>query len=278
MSSNVILSKSPSGYADRVVRDLQISSPPVSSDQVLEYFGIQLSFFSSIDMVSRIGTDGVELDIPAFLWTKSNTGHIFVNSDNSRSRQRFSIFHECAHFDIPWHRHSSYVCKDTDLAISYRFEDEKEAHEYAARVMFPQHLFVPDTRALPSNIESIKTLSVRYSASFEATAIRYTQVHSGQCAVIYLMRNDNGSNEFPYVVRYAVKSRDFHRFIKPGDKVRECELISEVFSERTELEGEIPAYVFGSKKGHSYVATLKPHGPDNVCAFVYMEDPWYKIF
>jgi len=156
---------------------------------------------------------------------------------------------------------------------------EKEAFEYAGQLIFPQELFTGDLMSVSTGLDSIEILSERYWASFEATAIRYVQAHPNPCAIVYILLNpEAGETSCAFSVRYCVKSKRFHRYWKPGQGILYDDSIASCLQYRQRVQGEIPAKVFGSSKGHSYMVDLKPHGIGQVCAFLKMEDRQTTIF
>jgi hypothetical protein len=192
-----------------------------------------------------------------------------VREGDLEERQRLSVFHECGHFDIPWHRELSYICDCGECDDKKMNKHEKEAFRYASDLLFPRKQFFDDLLNLPISFNSIKQLAYRYLASFEATAIKYITYNPGMCAVLYLTENTSGNAlEFPYRVKYSVKSNNFHRYWRPSAVVMHHEDIDKCFREQQTILTEIPATVFGSTKKHSYKAELRPYGPDQICALL----------
>jgi len=213
------------------------------------------------------------MHIPALLHQEGESATIFVKGCDSQERQRLSIFHECGHFDLPWHgHHAGYLC---DCGLSERVPDkrlEKEAFEYASRLLFPHEAFCTDIRSQTASLSTISHLAVRYQASFEATSIHYVTIHPGQCALLYLLRNPEKTRGAPFIVRYSVKSNRFHRFWRPGEPIRLHDLLAEAFLKKEIQYGQIPANVFGSQKKHKYWAEVWPFGPDQLRVFLHVRD------
>lgn len=229
-----------------------------------------------MELENRIGR---KMYAPAFLITLDDHAQIVVKGSDSEERQRLSVFHEIGHYDLPWHHGLNFACDCREGGNGMLKVLEKEAFEYAGRVIFPQEWFIGDLMSVSTGLDGIKILSKRYGASFEATAIRYVQAHPGLCAVVYLQSNpDADATGFPFTVRYSVTSKRFYGYWKPGQGVHHHDLIASSLQYGQRVQGEIPARVFGSSKSHSYLMDLKPHGIGQVCAFLKMEDRQTTIF
>jgi len=257
-------------YAQRVLKGLESMEPPIQVDPILEYFGLELRLFNPqyITQIPRFRRFR-NIELPAFLDYNQDKPTIYIEESNNIPRQRLSVFHECGHFDIPWHRGKSYFCecifRDSKSVSRY----EREAFAYASSIMFPFQTFNEDIKSMPIGIKTLHQLSERYQASFEATSIKYISSNPGQCAVVYLTENTSGNAiEFPYRVKYSIVSSNFHRFWAPRKLVKHHYDLERCFREKKNILTEIPATVFGSTKKHSYIADLRPYGPDRVCVLL----------
>ena len=266
-------------YANRTLNDLGVKEPPVKTGPILDYFDIQLLRTDDDEMTELENRIGEKMHVPAFLITLNGLARIVVKGSDSEERQRLSVFHEMGHYDLPWHDEMNFACDCAVNGHSNLKALEKEAFEYAGLMMFPQNWFTDDLMSMPTGLDSIQILAARHDASFEATAIRYVQAHPGLCAIVYVRPNPVADETgCPFSVRYCVKSRRFHRYWKPGQGVYHHDLIASSLQYGQRVQGDIPARVFGSSKGHSYLVDLKPLGVDQVCAFLMMEDSQTTIF
>lgn len=266
-------------FARRVLDDLGLKEPPIQIQPVLDYFGINLHLVNLQAESEFQRITGERIEVPAFLYREGDNAHIFVREGDSVTRQRLSIFHECGHYHLPWHDGASYFCDCKDTSGSWIKRLEKEAFEYAEHLMFPPDAFYEDLRNISLDFLNIEVMSDRYVASFEATANKFVKCHPDSYAVFYLRPNPKAdSSGYPFLVRYFVKSRWFHGFWRPGAEVWGNELIEKCFLYNECFKGEIPAYVFGSKKSHVFEAELKPHGPDQVCALLRIPNSQISLF
>ncbi|MDD4051046.1 MAG: ImmA/IrrE family metallo-endopeptidase [candidate division Zixibacteria bacterium] len=264
-------------YSGRVLEELGLSQPPIPVEPILEYFGLPLyrtddptfdPLPEHLREISKAATAGLCIgDDFAFIW---------VNGEDSEGRQRLGVFHECGHFDIPWHRGHSYVCNMESTAKELMSKLEQEAFRYASKMIFPTAAFREDLMSAPIGVPSISGLADRYQASFEATAIRYIESNPGMCAGMYLRPNPaTESTDSPYVVKYSIKSKRFHHYWKPGEAISYHDQIESCFLSNRSITCEIPASVFGSQKKHSYLVEMRPYGPEQM--FVLLNIPERQI-
>lgn len=261
-------------YTDRVLKDIGWKEPPICTQPVLEYFGIRLWRVGRGIMAELENRTGDHFDVPAALVERNDEAIILVNQDDPLERQRLSIFHECAHFDLPWHHgHSYFVCETEGRDDDMVSDLEREAYDYGGRVIFPEKLFRDDIMSMPVALSTITTLSGRYQASFEATALHYAKRHPGLCAILYLQLNSKANESgCPFLVRYSVSSRRFIYFWKKGTLINYDDLIAGCFRYRQELRGEITLPVSGRQLRKSFLCELRPYGSQQVCALVSVPD------
>jgi len=268
-------------YASRVLKELEIKEPPVLYGSILEYFGIELDWITPEDEEEFERRSHKKIEIPAILIHRNNKPTVFVRKSDMRERRRLSIFHECGHFDIPWHCQNDYACDCSDVVTIHKQTDEKEAFEYARSIMFPPALFYEDIRNLPVSLETVELLAKRYRASFAATANNYVTFVPAQCAIIYLQLNPEAdATGCPFMVNYSIKSKthEFHRYWRKGELISHHGILENCFHYKERLTGEIPAIVFGSSKTHVYISEVRPYGNDQICVFLKIPNRQIRIF
>lgn len=267
-------------YADRVINDLKIKEPPVLYNPVLEYFGLELK---PID--EQIELKFMELmgsrDIPnAFLLSANGKGKVYVKQYEKQPRKRLSIFHECAHHDLPWHSGHDFFCNCYETDHNHNKEIEREAFEYAANLIFPGLLFFDDIHSMPIQFQTIEILAKRYNASFAATAINFVKKTPEKCALILLKFNPNyEEGGAPFCVDYSIISRTFrqYRFWEKGALIFYNDYIMSCFEHKRSWECEIPACVFGSNKELIYKVNLRHYG-DGVFALLHIPNRQTSLF
>ncbi len=264
-------------YAKRVLDDLSVKEPPVLYRPVLEYFGIGLHEYTRQTEMEFMQQNGAIISAPAFLIKSNGNPRIYIKEDETQERRRLSIFHECGHFDLPWHEKFNFICDCGCINPNDHKKVEKEAFEYAARLMFPDFLFFDDLHSMPLNIQTIGLLAKRYNASFIATAINFVKLNPFKCAMILLEYNYNVNEDgYHYRVLYSVKSKRFHRYWHKDDGVFYNDFIQSCFEYGRYWEEEIPAVVFGSEKKICYQAFMRKYG-DQVFVLLVSPDNQGKL-
>jgi hypothetical protein len=108
----------------------------------------------------------------ARIFGRSDEAIISVNSDSSKTRQRFSVAHELGH----WHHHRGQLlfCRSSDIGEnSGRSQAEKVANKFAADLLMPGFLFDPHVAAIPKlTFSSLVAVARDFRVSRTAAAIR----------------------------------------------------------------------------------------------------------
>ena len=105
-------------------------------------------------------------------------------------RARFSVLHEVAHYVLPDHQHTLYVCDAAGMSFRTRLELEREANEFAAELLFHGDRFTLAANSHPIAAPTVKQLADRYMASFEATARRMVERNFRPCMLIVFARRN----------------------------------------------------------------------------------------
>lgn len=129
-------------------------------------------------------------------------------------RARFTVLHEIGHYVLPSHRRDLYLCDDADLGLWTRNDLEREANEFAADLMFQGDRFTLEASTIPVSAASVKSLSEKCGASFEATARRLAAKSFRPCMLVVFEPDPSASiidtTQTPrWVVKYAVPSPSF---------------------------------------------------------------------
>ncbi len=132
---------------------------------------------------------------------------------------RFSVFHEIAHYVLPNHQESFFLCLQSDLegrSVFNKAELEKEANHFAAEIMFNKDFFSRVASDMKLNAMTIKTLKEQFKTSIEATArhlIEKTQKPA--LLVVYAKKPTEGeldpAKEAVWDVKYCIPSKPFKR-------------------------------------------------------------------
>lgn len=128
-----------------------------------------------------------------------------------------------------------------------RKRDERQANIYAGEMIMPSQWFMPAARDLPVGMAAVETLSKRFQASFEATAIRYAQACPDKCAVIAVEPIRDSAGDFSgFTVLYCRRGeRGFLRGVRQGVQLP----FSGLFAMAWDASGHIGGIVSGGLLG-----------------------------
>lgn len=262
-------------YAQNLYNKLDLPIP-VDENKILEHLRLKLNKFDGSEQ-PEIRKELQE----ACSWLKrdlNGKGIIYLNMDVSPTRRRLSIFHECGHFVLPWHKEINHFCTEHDVdGISHK-EREKEAFLFASELMFPAKYFSSDLKTLPLSIQTVESLRRKYDGSLEATAITYVERNPKACAlVVSEINNNENKNDYPLITKYFVPSKPFSknikRYVKPKTNISKDNLIYKAFKNKQLTCGEIPAKELGSSKSWVYCSeNLSFNSDDSVLSLVWFED------
>lgn len=135
-----------------------------------------------------------------------------VDPNLSGNRARFSVLHEIGHYVLPSHQHMLFVCDDRGMSPSTRLQIEREANEFAADLLFQGGRFTLEANSQPITAATVKVLSEKYLASFEATARRIVERNFRPCMLV-VFQNQKGQIDLDAVPiwskKYTVASMPF---------------------------------------------------------------------
>ena len=139
-----------------------------------------------------------------------------IASDNKLSpeRMRFSVCHEVAHYVLPSHQYSFYLCDKKGLSFSTQSILEKEANEFAVNLLFMGDRFALEANSQKISAETVKRLGEKYNVSFEATARRLVEKSFRPCMLVVFEKESDRSCidldlEQTWKVRYCIASPSF---------------------------------------------------------------------
>jgi Zn-dependent peptidase ImmA (M78 family) len=142
-------------------------------------------------------------------------------------RLRFTIAHEVAHY-LLGHR----IPSEMELGMTSPFSEhqEREADVFATEFLMPEAWVLPLCAAPPS-FAAIQTIAQTFRMSNMASAVRFVELTSAPCAVVY---SENGhvvwakrSRTFPNRIPAQLKigegalAHDFHELRPLGEDVRD---------------------------------------------------------
>jgi hypothetical protein len=283
------LTAKPFIYGRALLKGLGTQGHYVDENELVDFLGYEIKPLNPEEHRERIEIMGLgDIFDDTCAITYYYESYMFISESIAPTRRRCSIFHEAGHDYNDFHPKGVVsIARGSEVdAASYKII-ERDAFYTGSEVMFPLKHFISDSTSLPLQFSSVKSTSQKYSASFEATAIRYALTNQNVMAVVVVKENDLSSPlslkshplpedalpieippsykpSAPYTppaplrVQYCVTSHNFSKFIKPSTGINEDNLIYKTWKSKLALTGEIPASVFGSSQQFSYTAECIP--------------------
>lgn len=133
---------------------------------------------------------------------KNGRAIITLNSKiQNPKRKRFILAHEFGHFMLHTNSVPAFNCNVEDF-VDWQGtrREEAEANRFAANLLMPPTIFKSACDGMGFNLSNIDALSDRFQSSFMSTAIRFVELGSYPCAVVYSKDK---------IVKWAAFSSDF---------------------------------------------------------------------
>lgn len=113
-----------------------------------------------------------------------NRAFITVNTQTSRSRQRFSIGHELGHW--MWDRGKMALSCSKELQDGRWYGTDKEtlANKFASDLLLPASMFTPRAHLRDATLETAKELADTFQTSLTATTLRLVNLGSYPCMAV----------------------------------------------------------------------------------------------
>lgn len=142
-------------------------------------------------------------------------GIILINSNTRHHRKRFTLGHELGHFLLPRHGHSMTCTKqDLNARENAKLDNynriESEANQFSAELLMPNSLCKKqkEFNSYPS-IVGITNIAEHFDVSFQASAIRFADIHD--CPIALIISKNNR-------VVFGYKRNDFPFWLKVGKR------------------------------------------------------------
>lgn len=173
---------------------------------------------------------------------------VAVDSKLKDERKKFSALHEIAHYVIPSHQNTMYLCDTKGMSYKTNLTFEKEANDLAANLLFKGSLFSIDAADKKITVASIKELKYKYGASFEAAARRFVE-KSLKPAMLIVFKKSDGTPHIDvdaipkWDVRYCIASPTFGKIYFTGVKGSVSDDISKKFMGHRDIGDTIAAEI-----------------------------------
>jgi Zn-dependent peptidase ImmA (M78 family)/DNA-binding XRE family transcriptional regulator len=159
---------SPRDTADALLEAADITSPPVPVEDLVRDCGVRVLAWDFQDIDGLV----LELDAGAVIW---------VNGEQARTRQRFTLAHELGHHLLR-HADTFHLDLGGDLAPNatgghpnYDWRAERAANEFAASLLMPASI----VRRAASTVSDVATLASQFKVSPAAMGFRLTALNIG---------------------------------------------------------------------------------------------------
>jgi len=155
------------------LNELGISEPgEINIEAIAQYCGATVVYEALEGCAARIIGNG-------------DRAIITVDRQSYRSRQRFSAAHELGHW--AWDRGKvGFACTDVTFAREWTATNpEQRANGYAADLLLPEFLFVPQAAGKDVTFATVEDLATRFETSMTATAIRLVRYGSFPAMVVW---------------------------------------------------------------------------------------------
>lgn len=168
---------------------------------------------------------------------------------NNLGRYNFSLAHEFGHYLLHREKLSTIECSFESIYSPEASLREKQANEFASALLMPADDFRKQIEHTELSIDTLRVLANRYSVSFTAAGIRFTQLTNSSCGVVCIR---DGFVLWSSLSQRALKLRKFlfKGYELPQDFYDQVISSSEVaFSEPEtyEIDG-LPPFQFEAKK------------------------------
>ena len=266
----MLLSPAKEAYSRECARELLSSLPSLHCPVLLE----PLAEARGIKRIARI-----KLDSDGFLFSDGANLIIYVNSQLSNSRYRFSCAHEIGHtyFKKPAVSMLSPKSRQNSLGCRTEFAERGAEEEYlcdifAVELLMPSRLAQHIVDREGPSFRCIHELASAFHVSISAAAWRMNELAEANVGIIWFkpMAKPSDTNDIKLRLDWGVFPKQSMTYLPRFDAVPEGSLISKCFSSRQTLEG-FEKIAFGSLRGVQYLA-CKRFGKSVLC-LVFLEPP-----
>jgi hypothetical protein len=148
-------------------------------------------------------------------------------SIRSEGRKRFTVAHEIGHFVLPGHDEEGAICGRQDIEgwTDRSNSTEREADDFAAELLIPTVVVKARLAHTTPSLAVIETVATECGASLSASAWKYCDLTSEQCAIVWSEESkvswSRPSPEFPFFIKKgkSVEKTSFAYNCFRGEKV-----------------------------------------------------------
>lgn len=187
----------------------------VNPRELLDYLKLR---YVTVDMAREVaGIQNGSIIQPPRALISFHDRLIATDTSLDSNRTRFSVLHEIAHYILPHHQNSLYLCDQRAMGFHTPVTFEQEANRVAARLLFLADRFDIEANSHPLCAATVKKLALQYQASFEATARRLAERTFRDCMFVSFKEDQghaiNSDQSKEWNLRYCIPSPSFrHKY------------------------------------------------------------------
>lgn len=182
----------------------QDNNAAVDFDSINDYLKLKKEEIDFSDEIN-LPEIGEQLEIRGILDIDSKK--ILINNNESDMRMRFSNAHELGHFILPKHREVLYQCNKSDMSHLTHLIIEREANQFAAKLLFKGSLFknfISDFSDI--TFATIKEVANQFSSSITAALRRTVEENSSPIAMVVIKEIESRPK-----ILYTITSNSFRK-------------------------------------------------------------------
>ncbi|MDK2896640.1 MAG: IrrE N-terminal-like domain [Candidatus Atribacteria bacterium] len=244
--------------AQKVIKDSGFSKPPICEKRVAQILGIMIKEFVVPTKKRKPPLLRYLSQSCSYLRLQKGKPCIFVWKEMSRGRVRLSVFHECAHFIIPWHKQFNYLAPQ-QIPPFFLSRLEDEAFRLAEELIAPREMVWKDLQSKDPDFATIEWLRHRYQMSRAVALHRFVRFFPGAVASFVLVPLPTNNS----LITQEIKTSPFFPyFIRPKMLIKPAHPLYQLYYRQSIVPEEVEGRTLGvSGPSQSYLVQIFPHFP-----------------
>lgn len=168
--------------AQATLDEVGVATTPIDLKTICRFYDIEVR----AKPVTSTGVSGM------LVRSGNNFGIICAQHIDSIGFRRFCIAHEIGHYKIPGHPEAVFDSRGIHESHAGFISDqqfEREADYFAANLLMPRKLLLPEIEVAQNGLAIIKSLADKFQTSLTSMAIRYIELTDDIAAVVVSSRN-----------------------------------------------------------------------------------------
>lgn len=168
--------------AQATLDEVGVATTPIDIKAICKFYDIEVR----AKPVVSTGVSGM------LVRSGNNFGIICAQHIDSIGFRRFCIAHELGHYKIPGHPEAIFDSRGIHESHAGFISDqqfEREADYFAANLLMPRKLLLPEIEGSQNGLAIIKSLADKFQTSLTSMAIRYIELTDDIAAVVVSSQN-----------------------------------------------------------------------------------------